>query len=98
MVSNMAKLKKWNSIPVENEIISILVKNRGEMLTSDLLRQLSNKYQDFTRTDLDQALFKLEVRSFIFVVSIKKDVSKVEINPRGNFSHQIMAEIRKFTH
>lgn len=94
----MAKLKKWNSIPVENEIISILLKNRGEILTSDLLRQLGNKYQDFTRSDLDSALFKLEVRSFIFVVSIKKDVSKVEINPRGNFSQEIMVEIRKFTH
>ncbi|WP_457557750.1 hypothetical protein [Candidatus Harpocratesius sp.] len=94
----MAKLKKWNSVPIENEIISILIKNRGEILTSDLLRQLGNKYQDFTKADLDEFLFKLEVRSFIFVIAIKKDVSKVEINSRGNFSQPVLQEIRKFTH
>ncbi|MHA1672152.1 MAG: hypothetical protein ACTSYI_00865 [Promethearchaeota archaeon] len=94
----MAKLKKWNSIPVENEIISLLVKNRGEMLTSDLLRQLGNKYEDFSKKDLDGFLFKLEVRSYIFVIPIKKEVSKVEINPRGNYSHAIASEIKKFTH
>ena len=94
----MAKLRKWNSIPVENEIITLLVKNRGEILTSDLLRQLGNKYQDFNKPDLDEFLFKLEVRSYIYVIAIKKDVSKVEINPRGNFSHEIAAEIKKFRH
>lgn len=94
----MAKLKKWNSIPVENEIIAALVKNRGEILTNDLLRQLGNKYQDFTKAELDEFLFKLEVRSFIYVIPIKKDVSKIEINPRADFSNEIMEEIRKFKH
>ena len=94
----MAKLKKWNSIPVENEIIALLIKNRGEILSNDLLRQLINKYQDFTKADLDEFLFKLEVRSFIYVIPIKKDVSKIEINPKGNFSNEIFEEIKKFTH
>ncbi|MHA1617995.1 MAG: hypothetical protein ACTSVZ_01855 [Promethearchaeota archaeon] len=94
----MAKLKKWNSIPIENEIVSLLVKNRGEMLNTDLLRQLGNKYQDFSKRELDEVLFKLEVRSYIYVIPIKKDVSKVEINPRGNFSHEVAMEIKKFTH
>ena len=88
----------WNSVPVENEIINALIDNRGEMLTTDLQRKLSNMYEDFTRVDLMKHLFRLEVRSYIHVVSIKKDVSKVEINKNGQFSDQIRKKIKTFMH
>lgn len=92
------KSKSWKIRPLENEIINLLVHNRGEMLTSDLLRQLSNQYQDFLRSDLMDALFNLEVRSYIHVTPIKKDVSKIEISRNGNFSDEIKNELRKFMH
>jgi len=95
----MAKMKiAWNSEPIENEIIYALIDNRGEMLTTDLLRKLSNKYEDFTRADLMKHLFKLEVRSFIHVVGIKKDVSKIEISKYGQFSDEIRKKIKEFMH
>jgi len=95
----MAKMKiSWNSVPIENEIINALIDNRGEMLTTDLQRRLSNMYEDFTRADLMKQLFRLEVRSFIHVVGIKKDVSKVEINKNGQFSEEIRRKLKEFMH
>ncbi len=95
----MAKMKiAWNSIPIEYEIINALIDNRGEMLTTDLQRKLSNMYEDFSRTDLMKHLFRLEVRSFIHVVGIKKDVSKVEINKNGQFTEEIRKRIKEFMH
>lgn len=95
----MAKLKiAWNSEPIENEIIYALIDNRGEMLTTDLQRKLSNMYEDFTKKDLMKHLFKLEVRSFIHVVGIKKDVFKIEINKNGQFSDEIRKKIKEFMH
>ena len=92
------KSKAWKPIPLEKEIVSLLLTNRGEMLTSDLFRQLANKYQDFSKSELMEALFKLEVRSYVHVVPIKKDVSKVEISRMARFSDSIKSEIRKFMH
>lgn len=94
----MVKLSKWNAIPIETEIITSLVKNRGEILSSDLFRQLGNKYQEFSKGEFDDALFKLETRSYIHVIPIKKDVMKIEINPNGNFTDEIKQELKKYRH
>lgn len=90
--------KKTKNIPVDSEIINILIKNRGEILTTDLFRQLSLVYKDFTRVEMQDVLFRLEVRSFIHVSIIKKDVSKIEISRNGAFSDSIYREIRTFLH
>jgi len=92
----MTKLSKWNAIPLESEIITSLLKNRGEMLSTELFRQLTNKYAEFSKSDFDDALFKLETRSYIYVTSIKKDVQKVELNPNGNFTDEVKQELKKF--
>lgn len=95
----MAKMKiSWNALPIENEIIYALIDNRGEMLTNDLLRKLSNMYEDFSRADMMKHLFKLEVRSFIHVVGIKKDISKIELNKHGQFSDEIRKKMKEFMH
>ena len=90
--------KKWQSTPIDTEIINILIKNRGEILTTDLYRQLSLIYKDITRVEMTDVLFRLEVRSFIHVSIIKKDVSKIEISRHGSFSDEIYREIRTFLH
>jgi hypothetical protein len=90
------KIDLWESKPIKNEIILNLVKSRGEMLTSDLFRIMSNIYTDFTRNDLMDNLFRLEVRGIIFVSLIKKDLYKVEINPRAHLTDDLMEQIKDF--
>ncbi|UYP47724.1 hypothetical protein NEF87_004009 [Candidatus Lokiarchaeum ossiferum] len=92
------KTKLWQPIPLEKEIVQLLLTNRGEILTSDLYRQLANKYQDFAKSEMMEALFKLEVRSYVHVIPIKKDVSKVEISRNARFTDEIKNEVRKFMH
>ena len=90
------RIQTWKYHPIENEIINTLLnpENRGEMLTTDLFRMLSNRYQDFTRGSLNQLLFKLEVQGMIFVVPIKKEVSKIEINKNGKFSDNMAKKLK----
>jgi hypothetical protein len=90
------KIECWQNKPVMNEVVISLIKNRGEMLTTDLYRTLSNAYQDFTWADLNDMLFRMECRGMIYVVPIKKDVSKVEINNRMHFSDEISEMIKKY--
>ena len=94
----MVKMSKWNSIPLENEIIGAIIRNHGEILTSDLFRQLTNKYEDFTKADLTDTLFRLEVRSYIIVVPIKKDIMRIELNPRASFSDDIKRVMKDLIH
>lgn len=92
----MVARKQWRAKPVENEIIEILIKNRGEILTTDLFRQLKLTYKSLTLGELNEVLFRLEVRSFINLINIKKGVSKVEISRFARFSPEIRKEIQKF--
>jgi Fe2+ or Zn2+ uptake regulation protein len=92
----MANKRKWRSMPVENEIFSILIKNRGEILTTDLLRQLKLTYKDITRSELQDTLFRLEVRSFIYLIEIKKGEFKIEISPFARFSNGIRKQVQEF--
>lgn len=94
----MVKMSKWNSIPIENEIVGAIIKNHGEILTTDLFRQLMNKYEDLTKADLTDTLFRLEVRSYIIVIPIKKDVMRIELNPRAAFSEDIKKTIKDLIH
>ena len=91
----MAK-RQWKSMPVNNEIFNILIKNRGEILTKDLLRQLKLIYKDITRTELLDVLFRLEVRSFIYLIEIKKGESKIEISPYARFSNGVRKQVQEF--
>ena len=92
----MVGRKQWRSQPVNNEIIEILIKNRGEILTTDLFRQLKMIYKNLTISELNDKLFRLEVRSYIYLISIKKGVSKVELSKYARFSSEIRREVQKF--
>jgi hypothetical protein len=94
----MPKIETWKSVPIENEILVTLIRNHGEMLTSDLLRSLESKYEDMTKEVLMDHLFRLEVRSYIQVVQIKKDVSKVEIARNARLTESLAAQLREFRH
>jgi hypothetical protein len=94
----MPKVESWKSIPVESEIILTLIRNRGEMLTTDLYRYLTTVYEDFSKEVMMDYLFRLEVRSIVSVVQIKKDVMKVEIGRKAPLTEDLQAKIRDFRH
>ena len=100
MIKLAKKVKKWKKVPMEDEILlSLLTKeNRGEMLTSDLYRKLKLIYRDLSYADLMSILFKLEVRSFIHVIPIKKTVYKIEINRNARLSPFIMKKVKNYMH
>lgn len=89
------KIETWRSKPIENEIILNLIRNRGEMLSNDLFRNLSNTYQDFSPSDLMDFLFRLEVRGMINVIQIKRDVLKIEIAPKAPLSADMEEMLKK---
>jgi hypothetical protein len=90
--------KDWYPEPIEDAIINILVQNRGEMLSTDLFRKLAMEFEDFTRVKMKKIFFRLEVRSFIHVIPIKKDVLKIEISRNANFSKAMEMKVREFMH
>ena len=92
------KIENWRSTPVESEIIHTVIRNQGEILTTDLLRYLSTLYDNFTKEEMMDILFRMEVRSYIQVVQIKKDVSKVELGRNPRLSDDLMAKVRAFRH
>ncbi len=42
----MGKIGTWKIHPIKNEIILTLLRHKGEMIDTDLLRALQNQYQD----------------------------------------------------
>ena len=75
----MVKIGVWKTHPIKNEIILTLIRHKGEMLDSDLLRNLQNQYSDITRNVLNKILFDLEVEMIIYVQRLRKNVNKVEL-------------------
>ena len=92
------KIENWRSTPVENEIIHTIIRNQGEILTNDLYRYLTTLYDNFTKEELMDYLFRMEVRSYIQVVQIKKDVSKVELGRNPRLTDELMQKVRAFRH
>ena len=84
--------ESWNLIPLRNEIIVNLVKHQGELLDTDLLRNLRKSRPELAKKDLDKVLMALEVRGVLYVERIKKNQNKITlrtdnsvINTTGSF-------------
>ncbi len=94
------KRREWQKIPLSDEILLNLMseENRGEMLTTDLYRKLKLEFPNLTHSDLMDELFHLEVRGFVHVIQIKKNVSKIEINRNANLTQEIREKIRNYIH
>lgn len=75
----MVKSSTWKIQPINNEIIAILVRHKGEMLDSDLLRALQSAYSDITRGMLYKLLFSLEVSMVIEVIRLRHNKYKVSL-------------------
>ena len=75
----MAKIGIWKIHPVKNEIILSLIRHKGEMLDTDLLRILQNQYVDINKSILSRILLNLEVQMLINVQRLRKNVNKIAL-------------------
>lgn len=75
----MGKLSTWKVQPINNEIVLILVRHKGEMLDADLLRALQSKFTDVTRNMLYKSLFALEVSMVIEVIRLRQNKYKISL-------------------
>ncbi len=69
----------WNLTPLKNEIIVTLVRHQGELLDTDLLRNLRKSRPELSQRELDRTLMQLEVRGVVYVERIKKTQNKVTL-------------------
>ncbi len=69
----------WNLTPLKNEIIVTLVRHQGELLDTDLLRNLRKSRPELSKRELDRTLMQLEVKSVIYVERIKKTQNKITL-------------------
>ena len=77
------KTKIWNSTPLKNLIIYALVRNKGVVVDSELLRLLQKDYSDLTESKLSEVLMQLEVPGIIHVSRITKTKQRIELTKNG---------------
>ena len=90
----MAKIGTWKIHPIKNEIILTLIRHKGEMLDTDLLRILQNQYVDISKSNLSRILFNLEVQMIIDVQRLRKNVNKIALRKDAPIS-EILKKIIK---
>jgi hypothetical protein len=90
----MGKIGVWKTHPIKNEIILTLIRHKGEMLDSDLLRALQNQYTDINRNTLNKILFDLEVEMIVYVQRLRKNVNKVELRKDAPISDNLKKLIK----
>ena len=93
----MGKSSTWNIQPINNEIIAILVRHKGEMLDSDLLRALQSKYPDTTRNILYKKLFALEVSMVIEVVRLRQNKYKISLRKDAPISESFLDALKNYS-
>ena len=84
----------WKIQPIKNEIISILVRHKGEMLDSDLLRALQSNYADITRNTLYKTLFDLEVSMIIEVIRLRQNKYKISLRNDAPLDESFLSTLK----
>ncbi|MHA1728205.1 MAG: hypothetical protein ACTSWY_05685 [Promethearchaeota archaeon] len=79
----MGKIGLWKIQPIRNEVILSLVRHKGEMLDTELLRNLENKYVGMNKIVLNRVLFNLEVEMIINVQKLRKNVNRIALRKRA---------------
>ena len=73
----------WNPTPLKNLILYALVRNKGVVLDSELMRLLQKDYQDLSESKLSQTLMQLEVPGLIHISRITKNKNRIELTSNG---------------
>ncbi|MHA1340362.1 MAG: hypothetical protein ACTSRZ_09160 [Promethearchaeota archaeon] len=92
----MGRINLWKITPLKNEIILTLINYKGQMLDTDLLRNLQTEYKDLNRTILYKALFKLEVERVIDVQKVRKGVNRIALRKNAPISKELLKELKDF--
>ncbi len=90
----MVKSSTWKIQPINNEIIAVLVRHKGEMLDTDLLRALQANYSDVTRNSLHRILFSLEVSMVIEVIRLRQNKYKISLCKDAPIDESFLATLR----
>ncbi|MFX1295535.1 MAG: hypothetical protein ACFFD2_11890 [Promethearchaeota archaeon] len=77
------KNKLWSSTPLKNLIIYALIRNKGVVSDSELLRLLQKDYHDLSESKLNETLMQLEVPGIIHVSRITKNKKRIEFTKNG---------------
>ena len=93
----MGKIGTWKVQPINNEIISILIRHKGEMLDSDLLRALQGKFSDVTRNILYKSLFVLEVSMIIEVIRLRQNKYKISLRKDAPIDESFLMTLKNST-
>ncbi len=75
----------WSPTPLKNLIIYALVRNKGVILDSELLRLLQKDFQDLSESKLAQTLMQLEVPGLIHLSRITKNKNRIELTSNGKY-------------
>ena len=73
----------WNPTPLKNLILYALVRNKGVVLDSELLRLLQKDYSGLSESKLAQTLMQLEIPGLINISRITKNKTKIELTKNG---------------
>ena len=73
----------WNPTPLKNLILYALVRNKGVVLDSELMRLLQKDYQDLSESKLSKTLMQLEVPGLIHISRITKNKNRIELTSNG---------------
>ncbi|MGV9197327.1 MAG: hypothetical protein ACOC44_07045 [Promethearchaeia archaeon] len=74
--------KKWFFKPIINEIIDILVKNKGEVLDRRLEELLRKEYPFINPLQLEEMFMKMESMGIISVFRISRRKKMIVLNKR----------------
>ncbi|MHA1650425.1 MAG: hypothetical protein ACTSYB_09530 [Candidatus Helarchaeota archaeon] len=77
------KGKLWSPTPLKNLILYALVRNKGVVLDSELMRLLQKDVSDLSEAKLSQTLMQLEVPGIIHVARITKNKRRIELTKNG---------------
>ncbi|MHA1144597.1 MAG: hypothetical protein ACTSRW_07665 [Candidatus Helarchaeota archaeon] len=69
----------WNTLPIKNTIIQILLKNKGISVDTDLYNNLLKEFKDLSPSEFSKNIMSLEIQGIINVSRITKTKNRIEL-------------------
>ncbi|WXG41204.1 MAG: hypothetical protein WED07_10625 [Candidatus Freyarchaeum deiterrae] len=69
----------WNTTPLKNMVVNILMKRQGIVLDDELNTSLDNDGMTISESELNEVLMALEIEGLIHVSRITKTKRRIEL-------------------
>lgn len=69
----------WNTLPIKNTIIQILLRNKGISVDTDLYNNLLKEFKDLSPSEFSKNIMSLEIQGVITVSRITKTKNRIEL-------------------